>query len=91
MSACVTASRRTVTLTILLIDFALGLDPWRIALKENEQAPLRPGVFERDRQQGFDESVENDLAGYRLRGGDHSPNIHLLNRRADRGGRLRRR
>ena len=29
----------------LLIGSALGLDPWRVALKENEQAPLRPGVF----------------------------------------------
>jgi hypothetical protein len=33
-------------------------------------------------------SVENDFAGYRLRGSDHSLNIHLLNRR-DHGGRLR--
>jgi hypothetical protein len=57
----------------------------RLALHENEQTPLGACMFERYRHQGFDEPVEEDLAGYRLRGFDHRPDVQLLGRRADRG------
>ena len=75
----------------LLVGSGLGLDPRRVALQENEQAPLRAGMFERDRHQDFDEPVENDLAGYGLRGLDHRLNVQLLDGRAGRGGGAARR
>jgi hypothetical protein len=57
----------------------------RIALHENEHAALGAGVFERDRHQGFDQPVENNLRGNSLRGFDHRPDVQLLGRCADRG------
>src|SRR6202171_5218670 len=43
-------------------------------------------MFDRDPQQRLDELTENDLAGHRLRGLEHGPDIQPLDGRAN-GGR----
>src|SRR5271166_5306803 len=47
-------------------------------------------MFDHDPQQRLDELAENDLAGHRLRGLEHRPDIQLLHWRANgSGGRCR--
>ena len=43
-------------------------------------------MFDRDPQQRLDELTEDDLAGHRLRGLDHRPDIQLVDGRANGGG-----
>jgi hypothetical protein len=59
----------------LLVGSGRRLDMRRIALHEDEQAALGAGMFERDRHQGFDQSIENDLCGNSLRGFDHRSDV----------------
>src|SRR6266478_7456873 len=64
--------------------------PWLVAVEQDEQATLGPGMFDRDPQQRLDELAEDDLARYRLRGLEHRPDIQLLSGRANgSGGRCR--
>src|SRR5712675_1370251 len=65
-------------------------DAWLVAWEQDEQATLGAGMFDRDPQERLDELAEDDLAGHRLRGLEHRPDIQLLDGRADgRGGRCR--
>src|ERR1700688_508703 len=61
-------------------------DPWLVAREQDEQATPRAGMLDRDAQQRLDELTENDLAGHRLRGLEHGPDIQPLDGRAN-GGR----
>jgi len=57
---------------------------------KDEQATLGAGMLDGDPQQRLDELTEDDLAGHRLRGLDHRPDIKLLGGRANgSGGRCR--
>src|SRR5437588_9521690 len=65
-------------------------DPWLVAREQNEQATLGAGVLDRDPQERLDELTEDDLAGHRLGGLEHRPDIQPLDGRADgSGGRCR--
>src|SRR6195256_2057630 len=46
-------------------------------------------MFDRDPQERLDELTEDDLAGHRLRGLDHRPDIQLLGGRPDHHRRRR--
>ncbi len=48
---------------------------WRVVRKQDQQATLSAGMFDRDPQQRLDEFAENDLDGHRLRGLEHRPYI----------------
>src|SRR6267378_8509535 len=61
-------------------------DPWLVAREQDEQPTLGAGMFDRDPQQRLDELAEDDLAGHRLRGLQHRPDIQLLDRRANGSG-----
>src|SRR6202166_2274614 len=63
-------------------------DSWLVAREQDEQATLGAGMFDRDPQERLDELTEDDLAGHRLRGLEHRPDIQPLDGRANgRGGR----
>src|ERR1700716_2394524 len=65
-------------------------DAWLVAWEQDEQATLGAGMFDRDPQERLDELTEDDLAGHRLRGLEHRPDIQLLEGRANgSGGRCR--
>src|ERR1700682_148546 len=65
-------------------------DAWLVAWEQDEQATLGAGMFDRDPQERLDELAEDDLAGHRLRGLEHRPDIQLLDGRANgSGGRCR--
>jgi hypothetical protein len=61
-------------------------DPWLVGGEQDEQTALGAGMFDRDPQQRLYEFTENDLAGHRLRGLEHGPDIQLLDGRAEGGG-----
>src|ERR1700682_1357772 len=65
-------------------------DAWLVAWEQDEQATLGAGVCDRDPQERLDELTEDDLAGYRLRGLEHRPDIQLLDGRANGSGGRRR-
>src|SRR6195256_2885979 len=65
-------------------------DPWLVSGEQDEQASLGAGMLDRDPQERLDELTEDDLAGYRLRGLEHRPDVQLLDGRANgTGGRCR--
>ena len=68
----------------------LRFDPRRVAPEEDEQAALGAGLFERERHQGLDEPVEDDLTGDGLRGLDHRADVQVLDGGAEQGGGRRR-
>src|ERR1700744_4009795 len=72
-------------LNLALAGRRFGRDPWLGAWKQNEQAALGAGVFERDPQKRLDELAKDDLAGHGLRGFDAALYIELRARRADGG------
>src|SRR5215470_8943606 len=74
----------------LPVGYSLRFDLRRVATKQNEQAALGAGMLERERHQGFDQALQNDLTGDGLRGRDHRADIELLDRGADGGSRQRR-
>src|SRR6266436_4697645 len=64
--------------------------PWLVAVEQDEQATLGPGMFDRDPQQRLDQLAEFDLSRHRLRGLEHRSDIQLLSGPANgSGGRCR--
>jgi len=51
---------------------------------------LGAGLFERERHQGLDEPVEDDLPGDGLRGLDHGADVQVFDGGAEQGGGGRR-
>src|SRR6478735_5971877 len=52
--------------------------PWLVAVEQDEQATLGPGMFDGDPQQRLDKLAEFDLSRHRLRGLEHRSDIQLL-------------
>src|SRR6266850_5145618 len=65
-------------LNLAAADRRFRRDPWLGAWKQDEQATLGAGMFDRDPQKRLDELIKDDLAGHGLRGFDDARYIELL-------------
>src|SRR5260370_3480476 len=70
-------------LNLAAADRRFRRDPWLGAWKQDEQATLGAGMFDRDPQKRLDELIKDDLAGHGLRGFDDARYIELLDWRAN--------
>src|SRR5260370_38505504 len=57
---------------------------------KNEAASFGASVLDRDQHERFDQLLQDDLAGHCLRYLHYRPQIQLINRCADRDGRMQR-